>query len=266
MAYICSLASGSGGNALVLSCGSTHILLDAGISCLRIKKGLAQLGLSAEELSAVLITHPHSDHTSGLATFCKQYTVPVYASLAAAEMLALQIPTLLPRLRCFAAGDAFEVGEVLVQSFATHHDAAGSVDYRMDGDGFSFGALTDTGIIPDGAAEILPGVDTLLLESNHDVEWVESGPYPYYLKRRILGAEGHLNNEDAARFAVTLAESGAKQIVLAHLSAENNTPAMARRVVETALAAAEQTVEVTVAPRETCSETYTVRGRDLCRK
>ena len=84
MAYICSLASGSSGNALVLSCGSTHILLDAGISCLRIKKGLAQLGLTPEALSAILITHPHSDHTGGLATFTKQYSVPVYASLAAA--------------------------------------------------------------------------------------------------------------------------------------------------------------------------------------
>ena len=264
MAYICSLASGSGGNALVLSCGSTHILLDAGISCLRIKKGLAQLGLSAEELSAVLITHPHSDHTSGLATFCKQYTVPVYASLAAAETLALQIPTLLPRLRCFAAGDAFEVGEVLVQSFATHHDAAGSVDYRMDGDGFSFGALTDTGIIPDGAAEILPGVDTLLLESNHDVRMVQTGPYPFHLKQRILGDRGHLSNETAAAFAAEAVARGTRQVILAHLSKDNNTPA---RAEEASRAALMGRGELYIAPREDLLRLDLKEGANtLCRR
>ena len=131
MSYICSLASGSGGNALVLSHGSTHILLDAGISCLRIKKGLAQLGLAPEKLSAVLITHPHSDHVSGLGTFSRQFSVPIYAELAAAETLAQQNPSLTPRFRCFSAGDAFEVGELLIQSFSTSHDAAGCVDYRI---------------------------------------------------------------------------------------------------------------------------------------
>lgn len=227
MSFICSLASGSSGNALVLGCGGTHILLDAGISCLRIKKGLAALGLSPADLSAVLITHPHSDHTAGLATFCKQFSVPVYASLAAAEALALQIPEVLSRLRCFAAGDAFAIGEMLVQSFPTSHDAAGSVDYRIDGAGFSFGALTDTGVIPPKAAVILPGVHTLLLESNHDIPMLQAGPYPYPLKQRILSEFGHLSNETAAAFAAEAEARGTRQIVLAHLSEDNNTPALA---------------------------------------
>lgn len=246
MAYICSLASGSSGNALVFSCGSTHILLDAGISCLRIKKGLAELGLTPEELSAVLITHPHSDHVGGLATFCKQYRAPVYASLAAAETMALQIPSLLPNLRCFAAGDAFEVGETLVQSFPTRHDAPGSVDYRIDGEGCSFGALTDTGVIPEEAAKLLPGVDTLLLESNHDVGMVQTGPYPYHLKQRILGDRGHLSNETAAAFAAEAVARGTRQIVLAHLSQDNNTPARAEAASRGTLAGKG---ELYIAPR-----------------
>lgn len=264
MAYICSLASGSSGNALVFSCGSTHILLDAGISCLRIKKGLAELGLTPEQLSAVLITHPHSDHTNGLATFCKQYCVPVYASLAAAETLALQIPTLLPRLRCFAAGDAFDVGEVLVQSFSTSHDAAGSVDYRIDGEGCSFGALTDTGVITEEAARLLPGVDTLLLESNHDVDMVRTGPYPYHLQQRILGNFGHLSNETAAAFAVEAVARGTRQVVLAHLSKDNNTPARAEAASRSALAGKG---ELYIAPREELLRLELREGANiLCRR
>lgn len=264
MSFICSLASGSSGNALVLSCGHTHILLDAGISCLRIKKGLAALGLAPEQLSAVLITHPHSDHTGGLATFCKQCAVPVYASLAAAEALALQIPAVLPRLRCFAVGDAFSIGELLVQSFSTSHDAAGSVDYRVDGPGFSFGALTDTGVITEEAAAVLPGVDTLLLESNHDVSLLMNGPYPYPLKQRILSDLGHLSNETAAAFAAHAAERGTRQIVLAHLSEDNNTPARAEAASRAAL---QGQGELYIAPRGELLRLDVREGANsLCRK
>ena len=264
MAYICSLASGSSGNALVLSCGSTHILLDAGISCLRIKKGLAQLGLSPEQLSAVLITHPHSDHVNALGTFCRQFSVPVYASLAAAETMAQQISSLLPRLRCFAAGDAFDVGDLLVQSFPTSHDAPGSVDYRIDGEDFSFGALTDTGIITAEAATILPGVDTLLLESNHDVGMVRTGPYPYHLKQRILGDRGHLSNETAAAFAAEAVARGTRQVILAHLSTDNNTPARAEAASREALMGRGN---LYIAPRDELLRLELQEGANsLCRK
>lgn len=264
MSYICSLASGSSGNALALGCGATHILLDAGISCLRIRRGLAALGLAPAALSAVLITHPHSDHTSGLATFCKQYDVPVYASLAAAEALALQLPSVLPRLRCFAAGDAFSVGELLVQSFPTSHDAAGSVDFRIDGAGFSFGALTDTGIIPPEAAALLPGVHTLLLESNHDVRMLQTGSYPYALKQRILSERGHLSNETAAVFAAEAEARGTRQIVLAHLSKDNNTPALAEAASRAALRGE---AALHVAPRDTSLRLEVGEGANaLCRR
>lgn len=264
MAFICSLASGSSGNALVCSGGGTHILLDAGISCARIKKGLAALGLAPEQLSAVLITHSHSDHIGGLATFARQYAVPVYASLPTAETLARQLPAVLPRLRCFAPGDAFVLGEALVQSFPTSHDAAGSVDFRIDGPGFSFGALTDTGVVPEEAAALLPGVDTLLLESNHDVELLRSGPYPYALKRRILSEWGHLSNETAAAFARLAAERGTRQIVLAHLSRDNNTPALALAAGEAALMGRSA---LCVAPRDEALRLELREGANsLCRR
>ncbi|MGM9662285.1 MAG: MBL fold metallo-hydrolase [Oscillospiraceae bacterium] len=264
MAFICSLASGSSGNALVCSGGDTHILLDAGISCMRIKKGLAALGLAPEQLSAVLITHSHSDHIGGLATFAGRYAVPIYASLPTAETLAKQIPAVLPRLRCFAAGDAFALGETLVQSFPTSHDAPGSVDFRIDGPGFSFGALTDTGVIPEEAAALLPGVDTLLLESNHDVEMLRSGPYPYPLKRRILSELGHLSNETAAAFARTAVEQGTRQVVLAHLSRENNTPALAMAAGAAALMGQG---ELRVAPRSEALRLEVREGANsLCRR
>ena len=130
----------------------------------------------------------------------------------------------------------------------------------------SVGLLTDTGYVTEEAGDILPGVDLAVLEANHDVETLCSGSYPYYLKQRILGAAGHLCNEDAARFAVTLAESGASEIILAHLSRENNTPAMARRAVETALSAAGLEPILSVAPRDTLGPAHTVCRRAVCRE
>ena len=115
------------------------------------------------------------------------------------------------------------------------------------------------------AADVLPGVALAVLEANHDVETLRSGPYPYYLKRRILGDEGHLSNEACARFAVSLAESGAAEIVLAHLSRENNTPAMAKNAVETALSAAGLAPALSVAPRAALGEAHVVREVSRCR-
>ena len=131
---------------------------------------------------------------------------------------------------------------------------------------FRSGFLTDTGYVTDEALDLLPGVDFVILESNHDVESLCSGPYPYYLKQRILGLQGHLCNEDAAQFAVTLAENGASDIVLAHLSRDNNTPAMALNAVAAALDGAGLTPELSVAPRDTVGPCHIVRRRALCKR
>lgn len=249
-----TLASSSGGNAALARHGDTAVLIDAGISARRIALSLAQLGLAPDALRAVLITHAHSDHVSGLATFSKKYGVPVFASRGTARFLACPGDALHP----FDPGDAFSVGAFGIRSFSTSHDAAGSVDYRLDCASGSLGLLTDTGYVTDEAAAVLSGVDTLLLEANHDVETLRSGPYPYHLKRRILGEQGHLSNDAAAEFALRSVMSGTRDILLAHLSAENNTPAMAEYAVARRLQSAGFSVRLGVAPRDRLSDVHTV--------
>ena len=282
-----TLSSGSQGNCLLLSDGDTHILVDAGISTRRIKAGLAQLELSMDELDGILITHEHTDHISGLATLIKHHSIPLYASpLGFACMVMIirfaSVAGVEPLLRPREPGCQFEVGQCLVTAFETSHDAAQSMDYRIDGSG-SVGILTDTGYVTDEAgtgrsggiprrgyvtdeaAQVLPGVSLLVLESNHDVEYLRSGPYPYTLKQRILGSQGHLSNDDAAAFAAQMAAGGTRCIVLAHLSRENNTPQRAYDTVRRALDACGASVELLVAPRDELSPAYETENA-LCRR
>lgn len=266
MTTVHTLASGSSGNALVLSCGGVHLLVDAGISCRRVTAGLRTLELEPADLSAVLITHTHADHISGLQTLLKRTDAPVYATGSTGRGLVCRVTGLAGRLKELECCCPTFLGEVAVTAFSTSHDAPGACGFRFDTPDGGIGLLTDTGYVTDAAAEILPGVSLAILEANHDEESLLSGPYPYYLKRRILGDEGHLCNSDAARFAVTLAQQGAAEIVLAHLSRENNTPAMALQAVETALSAAGLYPALSAAPRETLSEAYLVAGRRVCRR
>lgn len=251
---ICTLASGSSGNALLVSCGDTHILVDAGISVRRINTALKAFGLSMQDLSALLITHSHSDHISALTTLLKHYSFPIFSSYGTAFELRNRFSGIAPLLQPFAAGDGFSIGDFSVRTFPTSHDAGDSVCYRLDSCNGAVGVLTDTGYVTEEAAETLQGVSMLVLESNHDVETLKSGEYPFYLKQRILGSAGHLSNDDAAAFAVTAAQSGATDVLLAHLSAENNTPAMALNTVRRALDAhGYESVSLAVAPRSECS-------------
>lgn len=258
MTTVHTLASGSSGNALVLSWDGGHILVDAGISCRRIRQGLQALGLDLSDLDAVCVTHTHSDHISGLQTLLKHTDCPVCASPAAGRDLLRRMVLLEARLH--EAEGTFFVKDCAVTAFPTSHDAPGSRGYRFDAPGGSFGLLTDSGLVTPEAEAVLPGVTLAVLEANHDVEAVRSGPYPYFLKERILGPGGHLRNEDAAAFAVTLARAGAREIVLAHLSQENNTPAMALRAVETALSAAGLSPRLSAAPRDRLSGAYVLEG------
>ena len=267
MTTLHTLASGSSGNALLLSCGETHLLIDAGISCRRITQSLKELGLTPADLSGLLITHTHADHVAGIQTLLKRSDFPLYTSVRASRELCYRLPQCEDRVQDVEPGIPFTVGACSVTAFPISHDAPGACGFRCDTADGSVGVITDTGYITDEAAELLPGVDLCVLESNHDVETLRSGPYPYYLKQRILGIQGHLCNEDAARFAVTLAESGTSEIILAHLSRENNTPAMAFQAVERALSAAGLSPLLSVAPRDTLSQGHTVARRcDACRK
>ncbi len=256
-----TLASSSSGNAALVRHGGTALLIDAGISARRIARALAQLGMTPEALDAVLVTHEHRDHVAGLATLTKQYGVPVYASRGTAQFL----PCAAEAARPFPAGEGFALGAFSVQSFRTSHDAADSVGYRIDCDDGALGVLTDTGYVTDEAADALAGVELLLLEANHDEEMLLGGPYPYYLKQRILGRRGHLSNDAAADFALRCAESGTRDILLAHLSAENNTPAAAEYAVGRRLQAQGFSLRLGVAPRDRLSEAHTLARRAVAR-
>ncbi len=249
-----TFASSSSGNAALLRCDGTAVLLDAGISARRIAQSLAALHMTPDELDAVLVTHAHSDHVNGLATLTKKYAVPVYATRGTANFL----PVPAELLHTFEPGAAFAVGALDVRSFRTSHDAAGSVDYRFDSPEGSFGALTDSGYVTDEAAETLAGVDALLLEANHDIDMLQNGPYPYHLKRRILSDLGHLSNEAAAEFALYCVRAGARDVLLAHLSAENNTPAAAEYAVARRLQSAGCPVRLGVAPKAELSEAHRI--------
>lgn len=262
MTTVHTLASGSSGNALVISHNGVHLLLDAGISCRRITTGLRELGLEPGDLSAILITHTHSDHISGLTTLLKRCTAPLYASDRACRELCYRMAGIDDRLRPVAPGGSFSVDGCTVTVFATSHDAPGSCGYRVE----DAGVLTDSGYVPEEAAEVLSGVPLLVLEANHDVDRLREGPYPYFLKQRILGDEGHLSNETAGQFAAAMARYGTEEIVLAHLSRENNTPQAAYDAVAACLRDAGCAVHLAVAPRDTVSPCYGGKEETACRK
>lgn len=256
----CTLASGSSGNAAILRCGKTTILLDAGISARRITTAMKALGIQPQDLTGILITHEHSDHISGLATLTKQLGVPVYATAPTLRILCEKIPLLQGKCREIYPGRGVELKELFVHSFPTSHDAACSVGYSITGDGCTVTLATDLGYLSQGVKQAAQNCDLLVCETNHDEDWVRSGPYPYHLKQRVLGDYGHLSNEVGAELATMAAESGARAIILAHLSSENNTPAKARQVAELRLSYSgidvQRDITLAVAPKKEMGTLY----------
>ena len=219
-------ASGSGGNCLLLEDQNTKVLIDAGVSKRRVDAALKNLGCTMGDIGGVLITHEHSDHISGLETLVKGRGIPIYAPHTVAARLCGMKSDLEDYIRHIPVGEAFAVGSLRVTAFHTSHDTDESVGYRIEGAGV-YAHATDTGCVTEEMRAALLGADTVLLESNHDEEMLRYGSYPFYLKRRILSDRGHLSNAACAAFARELAGSGTRQIILGHLSRENNTPAKA---------------------------------------
>ena len=260
---ICTFASGSSGNCTFVTNGDTSILIDAGISLRRIKYSLQPHGVSPDQLAGVLITHEHSDHIAALKMLAKYHpNIPVFASCAAAVQLLRQVPELEKNMRCFDAGSSFVLDGFFIKSFQTPHDTPESVGYRIEDGHRSFALATDLGFVPQPVYDAVCGADMAVLESNHDVEMLKNGKYPYYLKKRILANRGHLSNADCASFAAALLHTGTKQIVLAHLSRENNTPRLAYTTVGSALAKTGATlgedVQLTVAPANEAGPCYII--------
>ena len=242
------LASGSTGNSALVSCGGRHLLIDAGISARRLTAGLRELDLAPESLSAVLITHDHSDHVQGLKNFALRREFPIYASARTAGALGRALPELKERLHGLEPGLPLLWDGFAIACFPTSHDAPGSVGYRISGEDGCLGYATDTGVVTPELLEGLRGTDTAVIEANHDREMLRMGHYPPYIKERILSSLGHLSNESCGRLAAELAGAGTKRLVLAHLSRENNLPELARETVAAALAEAGRTAELFVVP------------------
>ena len=251
-----TLASGSLGNAAVVSCGDTHILLDAGISAKRISAGLAELGIGPRQLSAILLTHEHSDHVSGLRVLTKKAGAPIYATRPTCRewYRKNQCDQVKDLFQPLEAGAGTQIGALWVESFPTPHDAAGSVGWSIAGEGGRMVLCTDLGHVTEPVRRAVAGCDLLVCETNHDVDWVRSGPYSYYLKQRILGNYGHLSNEAGAELAAFAVESGTRAVILAHLSQTNNTPVRAYEAVSLRLLAMdcdpERDISLTVAPAD----------------
>ena len=226
------LASGSKGNAVFVEMDGTRLLIDAGISATRIKKGLAAEGVEAASLDGILVTHEHRDHIAGLATLSKWYHLPILSRRATIEHMSCRnaVPA-----ECFHAIEGtFRLGSLTVDPFNIPHDAADPVGYRLLGSSRCTLA-TDLGFVTASVQEAIDGADVLVLEANHDPEALKHGDYPWALKRRILSNRGHLANADAA-WALVRMKKKPTHVFLAHLSEKNNTPELAENTVEKILA------------------------------
>ena len=225
----CPLFSGSSGNALFIGAGDTRILIDAGMPGKSIEKALNEIGVLPETLTAIAVTHEHSDHVKGVGIMSRKYHLPVYANERTWNAMARTVGEIAPRNRReFVDEEDFYIGDLALYPFSIPHDAAYPVGYRVFYGGRSVATATDMGYMKKSVLKTLSGVDVLLLESNHDPELLMQNPhYSMYLKQRILGNHGHLSNAASADALVDLCETGVRQVLLGHLSGENNTPELA---------------------------------------
>ncbi len=257
-----SMASGSSGNCSYIGTDHTHVLVDAGISCKRIDESLKSLGVKAGELDGIFVTHEHSDHIQGLRVLCKKYQVPVYATAETLDAIRKSDKKKEIDEELFHAVTADEkmmIGDIEMCPFSNSHDAANPVGYRAEACGHSVAVVTDLGTYSQYTINHLLGLDALLLEANHDVRMLEVGPYPFSLKRRILGNRGHLSNESAGHLLNELLHDGTKHIYLGHISKENNFEDLAYETVCTEIETGSSPYHakdfpITVAKRDGLSE------------
>ena len=235
------LASGSRGNSALVESSSTRILVDAGISCRETFKRMKSIGNDARSLTAIVITHEHADHVDGLLVLARKLKVPVFITGATHQAWARSVRDATGELpdtqtiEFFSSGHSFQIGDIEVCPFTIPHDAADPVGFTFRAEGVRIGFVTDLGYLPASVRDHLRACDVLVLESNHDLEMLRAGPYPWSVKQRVMSRVGHLSNEKLAEFLARDYDGSATFVVLAHLSEQNNHPEIALRAAEKAL-------------------------------
>lgn len=235
---IIPLRSGSCGNAALVFTEKTKILVDCGVSGRTAENAVRELGISPDELNAIVVTHEHSDHIKGVGIMMRRYNIPVFANQETWDIMYDLIGNTDDRY-VSVFDRAFQIGDIGVEPFSIPHDAANPVGYSFINGRERVSVATDIGELKKELFEAIRGSKTVILEANHDINMLEMGSYPQTLKRRIRGSFGHLSNDDAGKAAEFLVKLGTENIILGHLSQENNYPELAFKTVENALLSAD---------------------------
>jgi phosphoribosyl 1,2-cyclic phosphodiesterase len=253
----CVLASGSSGNAALLATEKTQILVDAGLSMRELRRRLRAIGEDLNGIDAILITHEHTDHISGLAVLARNPNIR--ATIYMTRLTAPAIdwgPTRPPRLEPFQAGARFQIGDIEVQSFGIPHDAIDPIGYGFEAEGVRIGVATDLGYIPESIKFHLRRTDLLLLEANHDLDMLKVGPYPWPVKQRVMSRVGHLSNLGMSDYLMQDLDSCTANLVLGHLSEHNNHPAIVQLIASEALERRGLKTALSIARQNTVSEVF----------
>jgi phosphoribosyl 1,2-cyclic phosphodiesterase len=253
MLEFCSLYSGSSGNCLFVRSKDTKILIDCGTSCKKICDGLASINSSIEDIDAILVTHEHSDHVQGLGMVSKKFNIPVYANLETWNAMEKQKEKIEEgNIKFFKNDEDFSLNELTVHPFSTPHDAANPCGFNIHNGKRKLSIATDLGHMDNALLNELQGSSFVLLESNYDPEILKVSKYPFHLKQRIAGPHGHLSNETAGKTISALMKKDLKEVMLGHLSKENNFPELAYQTVAEQLmesGADINTIRISVASR-----------------
>lgn len=229
MAKILPLFSGSSGNSYYVSCSGSGILIDAGRSAKQLTNALESNGVDPGTIEAIFVTHEHTDHIAGLRVFANRYGLPVYMTRGTLDAL-IEKNYVDSKTRCYVMpSGGVDLSAMHVDSFPISHDCAEGCGFRVDMGSKSYALATDLGYVSEEVESALLGCEAVTIESNHDVNMLNMGPYPYVLKRRILSDKGHLSNVTCSKLLPKLVENGTKRFILAHLSKENNMPEIAYR-------------------------------------
>lgn len=251
---VCTLASGSSGNATFIQGEQSSVLVDAGLSGKAIVHRLESIGIDPSELNGILVTHEHIDHIRGVGVLARKFDLQVYATERTWDAIKPSVGTIPDYNQCILeAGKALEIEDLQIDHFETSHDAVDSIGFSFQCDDIKLGITTDTGYLTNTARKYIDGSDLLIFESNHDLQMLKTGRYPWSLKKRILGDKGHLSNDAAAHCLASLINGKTRGVILAHLSQENNTPELAYSTVAQVLKDAglnpERDFVLEVAPR-----------------